>query len=253
MTSISKGAFAPNPSNDESVSPIRRFILPSSLKRIGSFSFKGLNLDHLIINEGVEVIEHDAFYGCRCKTISLPLSLKHVGTDIVDGYAKSWDGEIISLPSCMINSNNPVGDYGISQKSWNAYKYGVKDKNGKIILSANNNRSITKCISETKEIYYIVEENGSAGFMNSIGKWIIATGEYSELSHVGGSFLKSKKNSCYGIINFRGKTIVPTNRGYTSIGNYDSVKGTFAVAKKGYSGICDAQGRDIINSSCSNS
>ena len=115
VTSISKGAFAPNPSNDESVSPVRELILPSSLKRIGCYSFQGLSLDHLIINEGVEIIEYSAFYGCRCKTISLPLSLNRVGTKIVDGYARSWDGEIISLPSCMINSNNPVGDYSTPQ------------------------------------------------------------------------------------------------------------------------------------------
>ena len=243
VTYISKGAFAPNPSNDESLSPIREVILPKSLKRIGSFSFKGLNMDNLIINEGVEIIDKYAFYGCTCQTISLPSSLKQVGHDIFDGYARSWKGEIISLPSFMLEHDGI--DYGISSESWDAYKNGIKDREGRIVFAASKNREIKKISAYSDNASYIIKENGKVGLMNSEGRWIINAGSFQELFPVSGSYLRTRKDNHYGVVNLDGKEIIPTSRGYTSIGDYDSNKGTFAFTKKGYTGFCDAQGKEI--------
>ena len=81
--------------------------------------------------------------------------------------------------------------------------------------------------------------------MNSTGKWVIAKGEYSELSHIGGSLLKSKKNNSYGLLSFKGQLIIPTSRGYTSISNLNLSKGTFSFTRKGYSGVCNLEGQEI--------
>ena len=94
--------------------------------------------------------------------------------------------------------------------------------------------------------YYIVEEDGRIGLVDSHQKWIIPLGtNYSTISYAGGSFIKVKDKSGYGIFGLDGKIIIPTNRGYTSIANYNNDTKSFAFAKSGYSGICNTIGQEI--------
>lgn len=104
---------------------------------------------------------------------------------------------------------------------------------------------------EYKEIkidgsYYfqVTSEKSLFGLYSLHGEKILDM-EYSEIENTVGNFLKVKRNTYYGIVTLNGNEIIPTSRGYTFIGDYDSSKGTFAFTKKGFTGVCDAQGREI--------
>ena len=52
--------------------------------------------------------------------------------------------------------------------------------------------------------------------------------------------IKFKINDCWGLMNFTGKIIIPSSRGYTSIGSYLKSQKTFPYTMYGYKGECDA-------------
>ncbi len=103
----------------------------------------------------------------------------------------------------------------------------------------------TDAIVENAFAYYIIEEDGRMGLVDSNQKWIIPLGiNYSEISYAGGSFIKVMDKRGYGILGLDGKTIIPTSRGYTSIANYNNDTKSFAFTKSGYSGICNTLGQE---------
>jgi hypothetical protein len=105
--------------------------------------------------------------------------------------------------------------------------------------------------------FYLIEKIGSSNIYRvqddaySSYRYLKSNGEeifkeqYDEIIACGERYLKVRNNVNYGIVNIDGKEIIPTSRGYTFISDYDSNKGTFAFTKKGFSGVCDAQGREI--------
>ena len=54
-----------------------------------------------------------------------------------------------------------------------------------------------------------------------------------------------KLNGFWGLMNYSGKILIDTDRGYTSIGDYVSFTKRFAYTMNGYKGECDATGRQI--------
>ena len=82
--------------------------------------------------------------------------------------------------------------------------------------------------------------------MNNKGKWIIPFSEgYSNLQFINNGYIQVRKGSYFGIITINKIDVISINRGYTYISDYDKSKHTFAFTKKGYTGECDAQGREI--------
>lgn len=244
--------------------------LSNNLHTISEESFAECkNLSNIVIPPGVEKIEKQAFMGCKGTMIQMPIGVKHIGSQAFYGncsntlciphtvtfigpyaFCRKCDfledkhtffyGDIVSLPSFVskINANK----YGIDEKSVDEYENGIRDSEGKLLLSKKEGRSIIQIGSSN----WIVEEGLNKGIINKNGKWIIPlTDVYSEIKYIGDNYIKMKQKYYYCVMTLDGREIIPISRGYTYIGDYNSSKETFAFTKKGFSGVCDAQGREI--------
>lgn len=118
---------------------------------------------------------------------------------------------------------------------------GIRDLTGKWIIPLCKDYRLS---SFGNQKYYLVnDEKSHYGLYSLKGDKIIET-NYDAIEDARGNYIKVKRNGSYGIASLDGKEIISTSRGYTSI-NYNSNKGTFAVAKTGYTGVCDAKGNEI--------
>lgn len=236
---------------------LKEVIMPSNIKTIGDNSFLACrNLDQLEIPSSVTTIGEAAFFNCsNLKSILIPNSVISIGKDAFICYSNGnpllYNNQIISLPNWLIaKGKSSWRDYGLSEEAVNKYVNGIHDKNGRLLLPAQNGRTIKKMSAEfTSYDYYIIEEGYSKGIIKDNGSWIVPLttklGDYSDINLAGDNYIRIKNNGYYGIITFDCQIIIPTSRCYTSIGNYNSSKGTFAFTKKGVSGVCDMQGREI--------
>ena len=82
------------------------------------------------------------------------------------------------------------------------------------------------------------------------GKWIVpvVSGRKVSRIHVEKNnfvYYKVSDKTGEGIVSEKGKILIPTSRGYTHIGNYNTNSRTFAFAKKGYTGVCNEHGDEI--------
>ena len=92
--------------------------------------------------------------------------------------------------------------------------------------------------------YYKVSKDGRYGLTNGEGKEIVPC-EMEALESAGTGYLKYKLNGFWGVMNYTGKIIIDTDRGYTSIGDFKTFNKRFAYTMTGYKGECDATGRQI--------
>ena len=92
--------------------------------------------------------------------------------------------------------------------------------------------------------YFKVNKGGRYGLTDSDGKEIIPC-EMEALESAGSGYLKYKLNGFWGVMNYAGKIIIDTDRGYTSIGDFKTFNKRFAYTMTGYKGECDATGRQI--------
>lgn len=93
--------------------------------------------------------------------------------------------------------------------------------------------------------FYVREANGSLyGVISADGKEVLPC-EFEEIEYIGGNFLKFKSGDSWGVITLNSKVIIPTSRGYSSIGKYSSIQKTIPFKKPGYKGKCNYLGRQI--------
>ena len=93
-------------------------------------------------------------------------------------------------------------------------------------------------------VCYKVSKNGRYGLIGKDGNTIVPC-EMEALESAGTGYLRYKLNGFWGLMNYQGKIIIDTNRGYTSIGDFKSFNKRFAYTMTGYKGECDATGRQI--------
>lgn len=243
-------------------STLTKIRLPKSLKVIPKNCFQGSKLKSIEIPNSVVSIEEEALEYCdNLTSLKVPNSVKYLGKDAFIGCRNlssisipnsiinidnikfsDFDGEILSMPEVIIK--NPL-KYGISEESAKLYKSSIFSKNGNLILLAKKGRKIKK-INDSSVAYYLIEENYDKGVINGNGVWIIPYSKnYSEISVLGNNLIKVKKDNNYGVVTLDGKEVVPTSRGYISIGEYNNSKGTFTFTKRGYKGVCNNQGKEI--------
>ena len=86
---------------------IEHLVIPSSVKRICAEAFQLCHIgdDDLVIPEGVEVIEYNAFRECF-KHVSLPATLKEIAYDFY--YEEMVDDPELMKPYVDIHPDNPV-------------------------------------------------------------------------------------------------------------------------------------------------
>lgn len=254
VTDISSSAF-------KDCSNLVSLSIPNSVTTIGNGAFEGcVNLTSLVIPNSVTKIGSleeqyvtPIIYGCKnLQRLTIPRNIKNVTewtfaievSKNEDSYhlEKLFEGTLVSIPDYMMN--NPK-QWGLSNKSVDRYKYGIKDSNGKLILEGKEGWKVTICQLEDCSLYQ-VEENGKVGLVDNSGTWIVPLDkEYKLIEPAGGNYIRVRdKNYSYGIITANGKEVISPSRGYSSIGNYDKNTKSFYVTKGRYHGICDMQGRE---------
>ena len=222
--------------------------IPNNVTNIGESAFEFCeDLQEIIIPEGVKTIGKDAFlrYNNPINKLSIPLSVKSIGhksfalENRVGGASIPYKCNILSLPN-YIDLNNCM-KIGLSEESVSEYK--INNTPEKVIKRKGAYTSVVE-IKNGNKVYYKVSKGGFYGLTDSKGTEIIQP-KMDALEPAGDRYLRIKNGGYYGIMNYQGKTIIPINNHYTSIGDFNTNKGTFAFTKKGFSGVCDAQGREI--------
>ena len=106
-------------------------------------------------------------------------------------------------------------------------------------------RGTKESVTYNGATYYIVSRDGLYGLTDKNGKEIVAM-EMEKIEVAGANNrLKFMQNGSWGLMNFLGKILIPTSRGYTSIGKYSKAQKTFSYTMYGYKGECDVNGRQI--------
>ena len=92
--------------------------------------------------------------------------------------------------------------------------------------------------------YLKVVKNGRCGLVTFEGNEIVAP-ELDALEQCGKGYIRFKINGFWGVMNYAGKVIIPTDRGYTKIGNYVSLTKRFPYEMDGYKGECNNLGVQV--------
>ena len=112
-------------------------------------------------------------------------------------------------------------------------------------IKANGEYADIIPINNDGKKYYIVKSKGwRYGLIDAEGNVIVPT-EMNSLEEAGIGFLKFRVGSYWGIMNYHAKVIIPTDRGYTWIGNYVSTTKRFPYEMDDYKGECNNLGQQV--------
>ena len=112
-------------------------------------------------------------------------------------------------------------------------------------LAFASSTTIYWTVEDSKHLnYFIVIQNGKKGLINATGKEIVPI-ELDILEPAGTGYLRYYVNRLPGIMNFAGKIIIPTDRGYTMIGDFISFTKRFPYEMDGYKGECNHLGQQV--------
>ena len=92
------------------MSHFTKVVFGVNVEYIGSHLFCSAPLDTVVLPNGVDTIEHRAFYGCSLRYIELPQSLKYIGPSAFDGATSLTS---LTVPENMSNIPNALC-YGCS-------------------------------------------------------------------------------------------------------------------------------------------
>lgn len=214
--------------------------IPNSVTSIGEGAFALCSgLTSIRIPVSVTIIGKQAFVYCDGLTsISVPNTITSIG-DAAFGYSPYYKGRIESMPQWLINKGLKEWERcGLSEESVNAYKTGKKLYTPTIIKADGGYASALEMKNGSTK-YYKVSKGGRYGLTDSEGKEIVPC-EMEALESAGTGYLKYKINGFWGVMDYTGKIIIGTERGYTSIGDYISFTKRFPYTMAGYKGECDA-------------
>lgn len=240
--------------------------IPKGVVEIEKGAFYECGIQNLIIPIGCRKIGDMSFGNCKkLRSIFLPNSIEfiHGGAFLIRGAKKRyksdnldfdyiediyWDGIIYNLPDTITDRNCRI--LGISDNAVKRYlkgENGIVNSKGNIILQAKQGRTVEKVnLGDKNLLFYKVSEGAYFGLMNDNGNWIVPIEKKcSEIRTLGDNYLRIKCNGFFGIVTLEGLEVIPTSRNYTSISSFNKSKKTFAFTRKGVSGICNEQGKEI--------
>lgn len=245
--------------------------IPQSVTSIGDNAFSGcISLSTIIIPQSVSSIGSDAFFDCGLTSISIPNSVKSIGNGAFsfckrlssislpntfcsierdaflqedeDEIDKYYSGTIISMPQWLLDKGEDAWTYcGLSESSVNEFKR--NNTPGNIIKRKGGYSSAVEMMNGSTK-YYKVTKNGKYGLTSAEGEVIVPT-EMETIEQAGTGFLRFKVGSYWGVMNYTGKIIIPTDRGYTKIGDYVSFTKRFPYEMDGYRGECNNLGVQV--------
>ena len=172
---------------------------------------------------------------------------------------------IIGIAVFSVNKINDTKiDYQISEVNSYQYlqysdngKYGVIDKQGNIIISAEYEKVVIP--NPEKDIFVCYEKNENTKIFNSNGETIFTKYDKVEpikLKNIASvlcyekSTLKYEKDGKYGLIDFQGKEI--TKNIYNSIENLQGVEGKLLVSKDNKFGVINIKGKELVKTKYDN-
>lgn len=113
---------------------------------------------------------------------------------------------------------------------------------GKWILSPDLGYSdFVEFTDNSGKSYFKVKKNGLYGVLGSSRNEILPC-EFEDIEYIGGNFFKFKSGDFWGVVTDLGKVIIPTSRGYDSIGKYSTIQKTIPFTKAGSRGECNSRG-----------
>ena len=253
---------------------VKTVVISNSVTHIKEGAFYGCDeLISLEIPNSVKLIEESAFMNCpNLRSIVVPVSVLYIGESAFSGDkclcitltnpSTKWG--VGAFYNCMLTIINPKSDdyYGINAfhavkslskvYTGNNIKCTVIKEGGKCGLMDSKEKWIIPLENNYYDIEPLVDgffrvkssEYGHYGVFSLNGKEIVPT-ELDDVKPCGKGFLKYKLNGFWGVMNYAGKIIIDTDRGYTSIGNFVTFNKRFAYTMTGYKGECDINGKQI--------
>ena len=255
VTSIGIHAFA-------DCSSLTSVSIPNSVTSIGKYAFSDCSgLTSVSIPNSVTSIGEGAFSDCSSLTsVSIPNSVTSIGKSAFWGCSSLTS--IQSLPLSVLEDGESEWDR-IRLPKEAVYKYIAEHRNEERIrpialaneakirpiaiiadIKAKGGYSSAQSIKNGNMTYYIVGKNGHYGLVNSNGQNIVPA-ELDAIQQCGTGFLRFKVNGYWGVMNYTGKILIPTDRGYTKIGDYVSFTKRFAYEMDGYKGECNNLGVQV--------
>jgi len=234
---------------------LRSIKIKKGMWYIGEKAFYGCSsLVDAVFPNSVGKIDKYAFSGCKKLVLNIPNSVKNIDNgafaeiDNQENIVGYFSGKIRCLPTWLSDKGNSEWKrIGLDSDIAKMYFSCIHDDKGNVIYEPKNGGKFKQCSYLEKKIdFYIVEENGKEGLLNSKGDWIIPLSHgYTNLHFVNYGHVRVRKGAYYGIISVDKKELISLQRGYTYISDYDSGKGTYNIRKNGYSGVCDWLGKEI--------
>ena len=215
--------------------------IPSSVQTIGEFAFYNCEIRNLNIPGTITSIGESAFTNNRTEILNIADGVKNINKNAFITRGELYKGEIHSLPA-YINVTNCT-DYGISKESVMAYRNSTWDEGSRNIRAKGGYSSVMVMKNGSRKCYK-VSKDGRYGLTDAEGRLIVPT-ELEALEDAEMGYLKFKLNGFWGLMDYAGKIIIDTSRGYTSIGNFISFTKRFPYTMTGYKGECDLTGKEI--------
>ena len=234
VTSIGDGAF-------QDCSSLTSISIPNSVKSIGDWAFGGCSsLASISIPNSVTSIGDGAFLKCTSLTsISIPNSVTSIGYRTFSECSSLTT--IHSLPNSVIEGGlSEWSRIDIPKEVVERYKEEIQAD----IFNKKSGLSSTRISKNGANTYYIVSKNSRYGLVNTAGQEIVPP-ELDAIEECGKGFLRFKVNGYWGVMNYAGKIIIPTDRGYTKIGDYVSFTKRFPYEMNGYKGECNNLGQQV--------
>ena len=120
--------------------------------------------------------------------------------------------------------------------------WGLMDMVGNILIPIERGYSLLEKCGDSNS--YKVSKSGRYGMVNSEGREIVPV-EMEALESAGAGYLRYKLAGFWGLMNYSGKILIDTDRGYTSIGDYISFTKRFPYTMNGYKGECNSLGVQV--------
>ena len=198
-----------------------------------------------------------AFSGCtNLTTISIPNSV----TSIEVYPFKGCDNltTIQSLPIWVIDRGDSEWfSIGLPKDAVYKYLFAHRDEEGirpfalaaqkKIKedeFKAKGGYNSVRLVNDGGTEYFIVSKNDHYGLTGASGQ-VIVPAELDDIQQCGKGFLRFRMGGFWGVINYTGKIIIPTDRGYTKIGDYVSFTKRFPYEMVGFKGECNNLGQQV--------
>ena len=223
--------------------------IPNSVTSIGRSAFGHCTgLISVTIPNSVTSIGEYAFSSCKSlNNISIPESVTSLSSNAfldtgTNGY--DYDRIIESLPDWLIEGGKFAwSEFYLSEASVKAYMQKKGIDYSKFVWKDQYAYPLRK-IANGSTSYYIVSKNERYGLTSAEGKVIVPV-ELDTIAQCGTGFLRFRLNGYWGVINYAGKIIIPTDRGYTKIGDYVSFTKRFPYEMDGYKGECNNLGVQV--------